>query len=82
MLNFKRIFEEYKPDTDIFTKDDELIGKLKDIIFNRLSEIDRRVILLYAEMHSQRKVARLLGVSPSTVNILIRRIRKEILQWL
>lgn len=82
MLNFKKIFEDYQPDNDIFSEEPEVVAKLKDVIFNRLSEIDRRVILLYAELQSQRKVAKLLGVSASTVNILIRRIRKEILEWL
>ena len=82
MINLNRILEDYQPDNDIFSEEDEVVAKLKDVIFNRLSEIDRRVILLYAELQSQRKVAKLLGVSASTVNILIRRIRKEILEWL
>lgn len=82
MINLNRILEDYQPDNDIFSEEPEVVAKLKDVIFNRLSEIDRRVILLYAELQSQRKVAKLLGVSASTVNILIRRIRKEILEWL
>ena len=82
MKNLNKILKDYEPDTDIFSDEDEVVAKLKDIIFNRLSEIDRRVIILYAEEQSQRKVAKILGVSASTVNILIRRIRKEILQWL
>lgn len=82
MINLNRIIKDYQPDTDIFSDEDERVSKLKDIIFNRLTEIDRRVILLYAELQSQRKVAKILGVSASTVNILIRRIRKEILEWL
>ena len=82
MINLSKILKDYEPDTDIFSEEPEVVSKLKDIIFHRLSEIDRRVIILYSELQSQRKVAKLLGVSASTVNILIRRIRKEILEWL
>lgn len=81
MLNIKKVIEEYQPDCDIFSQEDESVAKLKDIIFNRLSEIDKRVILLYAEVQSQRKVAKILGVSPGTVNKLIKRIREDILKW-
>lgn len=82
MIDFKKVFEDYQPNDDIFNDDDEKIDRLKRVIFDKLSEVDRRVIILYAELQSQRAVAKKLGVSASTVNILINRIRKDILRWL
>ena len=78
----KRILEEYLPDDDLFSTEDERVNALKHIIYEKLSETDKRVILLYAELGSQREVGRKLGVSASTVNILIKRIRNEILKHL
>lgn len=78
----KRILEEYLPDDDLFSVEDERVNALKHIIYDKLSETDKRVILLYAELGSQREVGRKLGVSASTVNILIKRIRNEILKHL
>lgn len=78
----KRILEEYLPDDDLFSSEDARMNALKHIIYEKLSEIDKRVILLYAELGSQREVGRKLGVSASTVNILIKRIRNEILKHL
>ena len=81
-INMKRILEEYLPDDDLFSSEDARMNALKHIIYEKLSEIDKRVILLYAELGSQREVGRKLGVSASTVNILIKRIRNEILKHL
>ena len=78
----KRILEEYLPDDDLFSVEDARMNALKHIIYEKLSETDKRVILLYAELGSQREVGRKLGVSASTVNILIKRIRNEILKHL
>lgn len=78
----KRILEEYLPDDGLFSAEDERMNALKHIIYEKLSETDKRVILLYAELGSQREVGRKLGVSASTVNILIKRIRNEILKHL
>lgn len=77
-----KFMQDYEPNDDIMCEDDESMNKLKHIIFDRLPEVDKRVILLYAELQSQRKVAEKLGVSPSTAYILISRIRNEIKQCL
>lgn len=82
IINMKRILEEYLPDDDLFSVEDARMNALKHIIYEKLSETDKRVILLYAELGSQREVGRKLGVSASTVNILIKRIRNEILKHL
>lgn len=78
-IDFEEIFKEYEIDDDIFCDESPKVKALKYVIFNDLSEIERRVILLYAEEQSQRKVAKLLGISPGSVNIVIKGIRKKIL---
>ena len=81
IINMKRILEDYLPDDDIMSEEEFRVNALKHIIYERLSETDKRVILLYAELGSQREVGRKLGVSASTVNILIKRIREDILKY-
>lgn len=78
MINMMKLMEEYEPNDDIFCEDSEDMRKLKHIIFDRLPEVDKRVILLYSELQSLRKVAKYLGVSPSTAYILINRIKTDI----
>ncbi len=82
IINMTRILQEYLPDDSLFTEEDERMLRLKHIIYDCLSETDKRVILLYAELGSQRDVGEKLGVSASTVNILIRKIRQKILELL
>ena len=80
-LNIKEIESEYKPDTSIWRIDDNKMHRLKNVIQD-LNEIDRRIILLYAETGSQREVAKALGVSVATTNGIIKRIREEIISKL
>ena len=81
IINMKRILEDYLPDDDIMSEEEYRVNAIKHIIYDKLSETDKRVILLYAELGSQREVGRKLGVSASTVNILIKRIREDILKY-
>lgn len=82
IINMTRILQQYLPDDDMFSEEPELLNRVKHIIFEELSETDKRVLLLYAELGSQRKVGDKLGVSASTVNILIKKIRNKIFELL
>ena len=75
----KWILDTYRPNEDIFDEDSDRVRRLKFVIYNCLNEIDRRVVLLYAELGTQRKLARELGVSASTVNKLLKEIKRKIL---
>ena len=55
-LDIKEILEDYQPSDDIFNDEDELIDKLKHIIYLKLNEVDKRIILMYAELKSLRKL--------------------------
>ena len=73
-INMEEILNNYLPSDD---DDDEMV-KLKNIVYH-LSEADKRIILLYTELGSQRKVANILKVSTSTINNRIKEIRNKIL---
>ena len=75
-INMDMLIEEYKIDwDDIFTDVDERLlaieGKLKKMSFS-----DKIILILYAELKSYRKVARVLGFSHSTVMKRIKEIRE------
>ena len=73
-------FREYEYNDSIFNEEDFKISKIKWIVENKLSQSDRIILLLYCELGSQRKVGKMLGVSGSTINIEMKRIRKKIIE--
>lgn len=79
---FKNMLEDYAPNDDMFSDEPELISDLKDIVYNKLDEVDKRCILLYAELGTYRKLAKELGVSVSSSFFKIRDIRKKIYKLL
>ena len=52
---------------------------MTEIIAERLTEVDRTLILLYCDCLSYRKLGKRLGLSHTTVAAEIRRIRQLIL---
>lgn len=78
MIDIYKILETYAPDTDIFSEEDEIITKIKDIIYNDLDEVDRRLILMYAHLGSLRKLATEIGVSSSATQQKIKQIKQRI----
>ena len=77
-LNIKEILEDYQPSDDIFNDEDELINNLKHIIYLKLNEVDKRIILMYAELKSLRKLGMELGISVSSAWLKIKEIRDKI----
>lgn len=77
-LNIKEILEDYQPSDSIFNEEDELINNLKHIIYFKLDEVDKRIILMYAELKSLRKLGMELGISVSSAWIKINEIRDKI----
>lgn len=77
-LNIKEILEDYQPSDDIFNEEDEMVNALKHIIYLKLNEVDKRIILMYAELKSLRKLGMELGISVSSAWIKINEIRDKI----
>lgn len=77
-FNIYDLEDTYKFDKSIFNEDDELIRKIKYVITNKLSETERRIILVYSHIGNIRETARVFKVSPTTIWNQINSIRKKI----
>lgn len=77
-FNIYAVEDEYKPNNSIFDEDEEEVKKIKYIIFNKLNETERRIILAYAELGNIRDTAKLFKVSPTTIWNMIKNIKRQI----
>lgn len=71
---YSKIEEEYV--NDIFVDDDRMY-RLKEIIQD-LDDLDRAILIVYAEEQSMAKTGKIFSVSPATIHTNIRRIRNII----
>ena len=78
--DYKTIKEDYKFNPDIFTQDDERVSKVKYIIDHKLSQVDKTIILLYADCGSLRKLGQRMGMSHMTIRKEVVRIKNIILE--
>lgn len=76
------VLDYYAPCDDVLSEDDILVQRIKKIVYTRLNETDRRILLAYAELGSLRQTAKLFKVSTSTIWLKIQQIRKQILDYL
>ena len=76
---FKDIEAEYRFDPSIFTEEQEKVAALKYIIDNKLSRVDKTLILIYADCLSFRKMGKRLGFSHTTMRCEVKRIKAIIL---
>lgn len=73
-VSLSKIEEEYEGD---FIKDDERMFKLKQII-NELDDLDKAILIIYADEGSMAKAGKKLNVSAATIYANINRIRNII----
>lgn len=78
--DYKEIREDYAYNADIFNPEDERVSAVKWIIANRLTQVERTIILLYTDCQSYRKLGKRLRVSHSTCRTIVQGIRKKILE--
>ena len=76
---FRDIKEDYKFNPDIMSSEDERVARIKDIINNKLSVVDKTIILLYVDCLSYRKLGKRLGLSHMTCRKEVIRIKNIIL---
>ena len=72
--SLKKIEEEYMGD---FLKDDDRIFRIKQII-NELDDLDRAILIVYADEGSMAKAGKKFNVSAATIYTNIKRIRQII----
>lgn len=75
---YRDVRKDYAFDPSIFNGEPDRIRAAKAAV-DRLPEVDRILFLLYADCGSLRKLAARLGLSHTTLNKEIRRIRQEII---
>lgn len=78
--DFKDIEADYRFDPSIFTEDGDRVAALKYIIDNKLSRVDKTLILIYADCLSYRKMGKRLGFSHTTMRNEVQRIKGLILE--
>lgn len=77
---YRQIKEDYKFNPDIMCQDDPRVARLKEIIDTKLSQVDKTIILLYADCQSYRKLAKKMRLSHMTLRREVIRIKKIILE--
>ena len=73
-ISLQKIIDEY--DSNIFI-DDERMYKIKQII-NELDDLDKALLIVYADEGSMAKAGKKFNVSAATIYTNIKRIRQEI----
>ena len=73
-ISLSQIEDEYKP--SMLTDDDQSL-RLKEII-GELDDLDRSILIVYADTGSMSKTARKFSVSPATIYSKISKIRQYI----
>ena len=77
---YRQIKEDYKFNPDIMCTDDPRVSRSKEIIDTKLSQVDKTIILMYADCQSYRKLGRKMNLSHMTVRREVIRIKKLILE--
>ena len=77
---YRQIKEDYKYNPDIMCPDDPKVSRIKEIIDTKLSQVDKTIILMYADCQSYRKLGRKMNLSHMTVRRECMRIKKIILE--
>lgn len=75
---YREIREDYVCDGTIFDNDEEMVSRLKWVIQYRLNQVDRTIIILYADCASYAKLGKRLGISHTTAREEVLRIRNRI----
>ena len=73
-ISLSKIIDEYN--SDIFV-DDDRIFRLKEVI-NELDDLDRAILIVYADEQSMAKAGKKFNVSAATIYTNIKRIRNII----
>lgn len=76
--DFKELAPDYEPIEGIFNDEPDKVRRLKKVI-SELDQVDRTLILLYADCGSYRKLGVKLGLSHGSVKRIIDGIRTKIL---
>ena len=75
---YKDIKDDYTFNDDIMDEDPVLIRRLKYIVSRRLNQVDRTILILYADCESLRDLGEYMGISHTIMQREVERIRGKI----
>lgn len=78
--DYRDILKDYPLDESIFNGEPDKVRRVKEIVINRLDQVERTLILLYADCGSLRAVGKRLGLSHQSVKKIIDEIKEKILR--
>ncbi len=78
--DYKEIAAEYRYDASIFSDEPQRTARVKWIVENRLTPVDRTLLLLYADCQSLRKLSERMHISHTLLGREIKRIRAQVLE--
>lgn len=76
------LIEKYGDNGDIWSEEEQITRAIRYAVFNKLSDVDRVIFLLYTELASLREVGKVLGLSHSVIYKEIKRIKEIINDYL
>lgn len=77
--DYKDIEADYRFDPSIFSDEPDRVAAVKWIIDNKLTRVDKTLILIYADCLSFRKMGQRLGFSHTTMRNEVKRIKQLIM---
>ena len=80
-MNITEIMNEYKPNLDICSENDDEMLLIKNAIDN-LTNSDKIIFIMYCELGSLRKVGKELGVSHTIIYKEITKIKNKIYDYI
>lgn len=76
-INLEELLKDYELDFGMFTDLDDRLLEIEDK-YSALKAPEKIILILYAELKSYRKIAKILGFSHSTVMKHIKEIRNKL----
>lgn len=79
LRDYKEIRKDFEIDDSIFNAETDKVRRIKEIVLNRLNQVERTLILLYADCGSLRDLGKRLGMSYGSVKRVLDPIKEKIL---
>ena len=79
-LDYMKVRKDYAFDPSIFSEESKKVRRVKWIVENRLTRVDRTIILLYAEIGNLRALGAKMHVSHYVMQREVKRIKGIILE--
>lgn len=79
LRDYKEIRKDFEIDDSIFNAETDKVRRIKEIVLNRLNQVERALILLYADCGSLRDLGKRLGMSYGSVKRVLDPIKEKIL---